>query len=104
MIPVSTDPVLFSIGYFHLRWYSMIVMLAIFARRKHWNLARLLDAFAPGAIFVILWRLWKAQIRNCHPFAAAHGFYPEAGTGLTTNANLRWKIKSSTLTLIIYSD
>jgi len=34
-----------------------------------------------------------------NPFAAAHGIYSEAGTGLKTNINLRWKIKSSTLTL-----
>jgi phosphatidylglycerol:prolipoprotein diacylglycerol transferase len=29
MITVSIDPILFSIGHFHLRWYSLIVMLAI---------------------------------------------------------------------------
>lgn len=129
MITVSIDPIIFSIGHFHLRWYSVIVMLAIgvafwlvvkeavrkgynkdsindlaiwvvgggmigarlfhvidhwpdvfskdpgrifsiwegglaiwggivgglitlaiIAWRKHWNLARLLDAFAPGVV------------------------------------------------------
>lgn len=129
MITVSIDPIIFSIGHFHLRWYSLIVMLAIgvafwlvtkeatrkgflqesiydlaiwvvgggmigarlfhvidhwpdvfskdlgrifaiwegglaiwggivgglivlaiFAWRKHWNLARLLDTFAPGVV------------------------------------------------------
>ncbi|MHB1449072.1 MAG: prolipoprotein diacylglyceryl transferase [Bellilinea sp.] len=29
MITVSIDPIIFSIGHFHLRWYSLIVMLAI---------------------------------------------------------------------------
>lgn len=29
MITVSIDPVIFSIGHFHLRWYSIIVMLAV---------------------------------------------------------------------------
>lgn len=29
MITVSIDPIIFSIGHFHLRWYSVIVMLAI---------------------------------------------------------------------------
>src|SRR3990170_2055006 len=89
MITVSIDPIIFSIGHFHLRWYSVIVMLAIgiafwlvtreavrkgfskeaiyelaiwgglvggfvplviFGWRKRWNLARLLDAFAPGVV------------------------------------------------------
>jgi len=129
MITVSIGPIIFSIGHFHLRWYSLIVMLAIgiafwlvtreavrkgyskeaildlgiwvvlggmigarlfhvidhwpdvfskdpgrifaiwegglaiwggivggllvlaiIAWRKHWNLARLLDAFAPGVV------------------------------------------------------
>ncbi|HWR66525.1 MAG TPA: prolipoprotein diacylglyceryl transferase [Bellilinea sp.] len=29
MITVSIDPIILSIGHFHLRWYSLIVMLAI---------------------------------------------------------------------------
>jgi phosphatidylglycerol:prolipoprotein diacylglycerol transferase len=29
MVTVSIDPVIFSIGHFHLRWYSLIVMTAI---------------------------------------------------------------------------
>lgn len=29
MVTVSIDPIIFSIGHFHLRWYSLIVMLAV---------------------------------------------------------------------------
>lgn len=29
MIPISIDPIIFSLGHFHLRWYSLILMAAI---------------------------------------------------------------------------
>jgi prolipoprotein diacylglyceryltransferase len=29
MITISIDPIIFSIGYFHIRWYSLILSIAI---------------------------------------------------------------------------
>jgi prolipoprotein diacylglyceryltransferase len=36
MITISIDPIIFSIGYFHLRWYSLIVTAAISVLNQSW--------------------------------------------------------------------
>ena len=53
MITIPIDPILFSIGHFHLRWYSLIVTAAVIlgvwlalkeAGRKGFNTERLTDS------------------------------------------------------------
>jgi phosphatidylglycerol:prolipoprotein diacylglycerol transferase len=53
MITISIDPIIFSIGHFHLRWYSLIVLSAVLvggwlaareAKRKGFQVSQFLDA------------------------------------------------------------
>lgn len=67
MITVSIDPVLFSIGHFHLRWYSLIVITAIFI--GIWYIAReakrkgfVADEIYDAAIWVVLAGLIGARV------------------------------------------
>lgn len=59
MITVTVDPIIFSIGHFHLRWYSLIIMLAIsvsyyLVRREADRKGYLKEAIDDMAIWVIL--------------------------------------------------
>ena len=67
MITISIDPILFSIGHFHLRWYSLIVMAAMFigvwlaikeAGRKGFDR----DEIADSAVWIILAGLMGARL------------------------------------------
>lgn len=67
MITVSIDPIIFSIGHFHLRWYSLIVLLAIAvglwlvireARRKSFPVDSIFDL----AVWVIVGGLIGARL------------------------------------------
>ncbi len=67
MITISIDPILLSIGHFHLRWYSLIVMGAIAigfwlavreAGRKGFNV----DQITNSAVWVILAGLIGARL------------------------------------------
>ncbi len=67
MITISIDPVIFSVGYFMIRWYSLIVATAIAvgvwlvareARRKGFNK----DEIYEGALWVILGGLLGARL------------------------------------------
>jgi phosphatidylglycerol:prolipoprotein diacylglycerol transferase len=56
MITISIDPILFSIGHFHLRWYSLIVLAA--ASAGLWLIAREADrkGFPKDGIFdIAIW-------------------------------------------------
>jgi len=67
MITISIDPIIFSIGHFHVRWYSLIVMTAIGvgvwlaarqAERKGFEKADVYD----GALWVVLAGLLGARL------------------------------------------
>ncbi len=67
MITINIDPIIFSIGHFHLRWYSLIVMTAIVvgvwlatreATRKGFKKDDILD----GAIWVVMGGLIGARL------------------------------------------
>jgi phosphatidylglycerol:prolipoprotein diacylglycerol transferase len=67
MITVSIDPIIFSIGHFHLRWYSLIVMTAIAlgvwlgAREAERKGIRREDIY-DGALWVVLAGLVGARL------------------------------------------
>jgi len=67
MITISIDPILFSIGHFHIRWYSLIVTTAIIiggwlaireAGRKGFNL----ESVTNGAVWIIIAGLVGARL------------------------------------------
>ncbi len=67
MITVGIDPIIFSIGHFHLRWYALIVLTAIAigvwltaheARRKGFKKEDIYDA----TIWVILGGMIGARL------------------------------------------
>ncbi|MCL5123910.1 MAG: prolipoprotein diacylglyceryl transferase [Deltaproteobacteria bacterium] len=67
MITINIDPILFSIGHFHLRWYSLIVGTAIFvgfwlaireAKRKGYNT----DDFANSILWIVFAGLIGARL------------------------------------------
>jgi phosphatidylglycerol:prolipoprotein diacylglycerol transferase len=67
MITISIDPILFSIGHFHLRWYSLIVTIAMLigvwlavreAGRKGFNT----DDIANSALWVVVAGLIGARL------------------------------------------
>ncbi len=67
MVTISIDPIIFSIGHFHLRWYSLIVMTAIVvgvwlatteATRKGFTKDDILDA----AMWIVLGGLIGARL------------------------------------------
>ncbi len=67
MITVSIDPILLSIGHFHLRWYSLIVLTAIaigiwFTAREAVRKGFVADEIYDTAIWVILAGLVGARL------------------------------------------
>ena len=80
MITISIDPIIFSLGHLHVRWYSLIVVTAIFvgvwlaareAERKGFQKDEVYD----GALWVVLGGLLGARLFHVldhwpHEFAA----------------------------------
>jgi phosphatidylglycerol:prolipoprotein diacylglycerol transferase len=80
MVTISINPVIFSIGHFHLRWYSLIVMTAIatgvwLAAREAERKGFGKEAIYDGALWVVLAGLIGARLFHVldhwsHRFAA----------------------------------
>jgi phosphatidylglycerol:prolipoprotein diacylglycerol transferase len=80
MVTISINPVIFSIGHFHLRWYSLIVMTAIatgvwLAAREAERKGFGKEAIYDGALWVVLAGLIGARLFHVldhwsHGFAA----------------------------------
>lgn len=67
MIPIGIDPMIFSIGHFHLRWYSLIVLTAIgvgiwLAAREAARKGFKKDDIYDAAIWVILGGMIGARL------------------------------------------
>ncbi|MBI3761645.1 MAG: prolipoprotein diacylglyceryl transferase [Chloroflexi bacterium] len=67
MITISIDPIIFSIGHFHIRWYSLIVITAIFV--GVWLTAREVarkgfkkDDIYDGALWVVVSGILGARL------------------------------------------
>ena len=54
MITISIDPILFSIGHFMIRWYSLIVLAAILIGL--WIAGREVVVGVPAGDFLRTWR------------------------------------------------
>ena len=67
MITVTVDPIIFSIGHFHLRWYSLIILLAVtvgfwLVRREAHRKGFLKEGIDDLAVWVIFGGLIGARL------------------------------------------